>query len=47
MWVLLRSARRRPQHWVCVAEPWDSETGTLTGVREEAVEGAAAQLILV
>lgn len=27
--------------------PTYSETGTLTGEREEAVEGAAAQLILV
>lgn len=30
-----------------VGVPMGSETGTLTGEREEAVEGAAAQLILV
>lgn len=57
MWVLLTSVRRgTPALGMCgralgsVQGPEalpGSETGTLTGVKEEAVEGAAAQLILV
>lgn len=57
MWVLLTSVRRgSPALGMCgrtlgtVQGPKvlpGSETGILTGVREEAVEGAVAQLILV
>ena len=52
VWALEASAGRWPPALVTCGGlppggPTGSEIGTLTGEREEAVEGAAAQLILV